>query len=545
MLWSLIKIVLFIGIIAALTWGAGYLIETGGGVTVAVGTIEFNLGPLQAAIALLVLLVALWLILKLASLGVAILKFLTGDETALTRWWNRNQERRGFEALADGLMALASGEGRAAMTKAAKAERYLKRPELTNLITAQAAEIAGDTKKAEEVYRRLLRDDRTRFVGVRGIMKQKLAEGETETAFKLAEKAFALKPRHEETQDVLLRLQADRGDWTGARQTLGAKLKYGLLPRNVHRRRDAVLALGEAKSIVEEGKSIEARETAIQANKLSPDLVPAAVMAAKSYIEQGQKKYAARVLSKAWNAQPHPDLAAAFAAIEPDESPSARLKRFQTLTKQHAAHPETRMLLAEMQIAAEDFAAARKAIGDLPETDPTARNLTIMAAIERGEGAQDSVIKGYLARAVTASRGPQWVCENCHNIPGAWVPVCPNCGAFDTLSWRVPPQGDEALPPGGAMLPLIVGKPEESDVAESDAVPLTGPASGAVHEPAASESAEPETTGDVIGSTPTSEEPAPPPPEKPAEVQTSAVIFDPPRPDVPPEPAAGEERKSG
>ena len=473
MLWSLIKFILFFGLIALLTWGAGYLIETGGGVRVAVGNVEFNLGPLQAVVAVFALLVVLWLILKLASLMVAVLKFLNGDETALSRWWNRSQERRGFEALADGLMALASGEGRMAMAKAAKAERYLKRPELTNLITAQAAEIAGDTKKAEEVYRRLLQDDRTRFVGVRGIMKQKLAQGDTETAYKLAERAFALKPRHEETQDVLLRLQADSGDWSGARTTLGAKLKYGTLPRDVHRRRDAVLALGEAKSIVAEGQSVEARETAIQANKLSPDLVPAAVMAADSYREQGQTKYAARVQTKAWTAQPHPDLAAAFAALEPDETPAQRVKRFQALTRHHPDNPETRLLKAELQIAAEDFPAARRAMGKLAETDPTARSLTIMAAIERGEGAEDSIVKGYLARAVTASRGPQWVCDNCHNIPGHWEPVCENCGAFDTMSWRVPPTREEPEAMTGAMIPMIVGEaaaePETVD-AEGEAV---------------------------------------------------------------------------
>ncbi len=66
----------------------------------------------------------------------------------------------------------------------------------------------------------MLTDERTRFVGVRGIMKQKLAEGDTDTAMKLAEKAFAMKPKHEETQDILLRLQAEHEDWTGARKTL-------------------------------------------------------------------------------------------------------------------------------------------------------------------------------------------------------------------------------------------------------------------------------------------------------------------------------------
>ena len=71
-------------------------------------------------------------------------------------------------------MALASGEGRTAMDKARKAERFLNKPELTNLLTAQAAELSGDKHKATEVYKRLLSDDSTRFVGVRGLMRQKL-----------------------------------------------------------------------------------------------------------------------------------------------------------------------------------------------------------------------------------------------------------------------------------------------------------------------------------------------------------------------------------
>src|SRR5690606_15876073 len=110
--------------------------------------------------------------------------------------------------LADGMMALASGDGRDALARAAAAERLLHRPVLTNLLTAPAAEMAGDRRKAIETYKLLLRDDRTRFVGVRGLMKQKLAEDDTETALKLAERAFALKPAHQDTQDTLLRLQA-------------------------------------------------------------------------------------------------------------------------------------------------------------------------------------------------------------------------------------------------------------------------------------------------------------------------------------------------
>ena len=281
MLWSLVKILVFVALVAAATLGASYLLDMEGGVRIAMAGVEINLSPIKAVIAAVLLVLAVWLFLKLFGLLIALLHFINGDETALSRYFDRNRERKGFDALSEGMMALASGEGRKAISKAAKAEKYLDRPELTTLLTAQAAEQIGDKARAEQAYRKLLGNEKTRFVGVRGIMKQKLDEGDTATAMALAEKAFALKPGHEEVQDTLLRLQAQKGDWKGARATLKAKLRHGSLPREVHRRRDAVLALSEAKGVIDEDASIDSREAAIEANKLSPDLIPAAVMAAE------------------------------------------------------------------------------------------------------------------------------------------------------------------------------------------------------------------------------------------------------------------------
>jgi HemY protein len=77
-----------------------------------------------------------------------------------------------------------------------------------------------------------------------------------------------------------------------------------------------------------------------------------------------------------------------------------------------------------------------------------------MAAIERGEGEDDAVVRGWLTRALSASRGPQWICDKCHEVNTVWQPTCEHCGGFDTLSWR------EARAGGGArttdILPLVV-----------------------------------------------------------------------------------------
>ncbi|MBT6864097.1 MAG: heme biosynthesis protein HemY [Planktomarina temperata] len=469
MLWSLIKILSFVAMVMLISFGAGRLMEAQGGVMIQYAGLELSFGALQAALLVLGLLVSFWLVLKLLGLVVALLRFINGDETALSRYFDRNRERRGFEALSDGLMALASGDGRDAMAKAKKADRLLNRPDLTNLIMAQAAVANGDRQTAKATYKKLLKDPKTRFVGTYGLLQQHLQDGDTEVALKLAEHAFALKPRHGETQDVLLKLQAGREDWRGERTTLTAKLKHGSLPKDVHKRRDAVFALSQSRDLRAEGKLEEAQTYAVEANRLAPGLVPAALLSAEGHREQKNVKQASRILRAAWQLAPHPDLAAGFAALAPDEASAARLKRFGQFTKGTKSHPETKMLMAELYVAMADFDAARQALGDLAKTDPTMRALTILAAIERGDGADDQSVRRLLTQAISAQRDPQWICDNCGHVHHDWEPVCLNCEAIDSITWKRPPMSEAVSP---EMLPLIVGHMARSD---EDFPPLLEP----------------------------------------------------------------------
>ena len=62
MLWTLLKIVLFICLVVAGTWGAGFLMEADGGIRVSVAGTEFTLGALESVIALVILMLAGWLL---------------------------------------------------------------------------------------------------------------------------------------------------------------------------------------------------------------------------------------------------------------------------------------------------------------------------------------------------------------------------------------------------------------------------------------------------------------------------------------------------
>ena len=469
MLWSSIKVLLFFGSICAIALVATYLLETDGGILITFSGVEFMLSPFQSAIVVILLIVTAWLLVKFLSFGVAVWKFMNGDETAFSRLTARNRQRKGEDALSDGLIALFSGDGRSAIRKVTRANKWLDRPELTNLLLAQAAEITGDTVTAEKSLKELLKNDATRFWGIRGLMKQKIVEGKTDVAAKLAKEAFQVNPKHEQTQDILLRLQIQSQDWGGARETLNAKLKYGFLPRAVHQRRDAILAISEVRDQIDNDQSIQAEEMVLEANRKSPDLIPAAVMAAQLHINKGKLKLAARVLKKAWDAQPHPELASVFAKIVPNETPQARIKRFTTLTQSHPEHLETRLVVAELYLSAREFQQARKALENI-DIHIDARVLTIIAAIERGKGAPDHVVKGWLAKALSAPGGPQWVCDECQNVHTSWTPICKRCESFDTLSWVAPPAPEVSTSTGVEMLPLIVGDIDNSMVEKNEKI---------------------------------------------------------------------------
>jgi HemY protein len=488
MLWSVLKIILFVALAAALAFGVLWIVDQPGEVRVAFAGREFALTPIAALVALLVLLALALVILKIVGFIIALFRFLLGDETAISRYFSRRRERRGFEALADGLVALAAGDAKNATRKAQKAERLLARPDVTRIVGAQAAELAGDDQRAYEYYKAMLESDRTRFVGVKGLMHKKLAAGDTDTALALAKKAFALRPDNPGVLTALFDLQSKKEDWAGARETMNASMHARLLPRDVGTRRDAVLSLADARAAFAEGNETRGNAAALQANKLAPTLIPAAALAAEVHARTGYKRKAKKVVLGAWSANPHPELAQAFAAIEPTETPAERRTRFGMLITANPDHPESRLLSAELALADEDFPAARKALGDLAEREPTTRSLALMAAIERGQGAPDAVVRGWLAKALGASRGPQWVCGKCSHVHSGWVPVCEECGAFDTQNWKLPPHAEDPRIAGSATLPLLVGRDEDrgaQDDAETVRATADAQASGSAPDGAA------------------------------------------------------------
>ncbi|MEM7213200.1 MAG: heme biosynthesis HemY N-terminal domain-containing protein [Pseudomonadota bacterium] len=311
-----------------------------------------------------------------------------------------------MDALSIGLVAIASGDAMTAQKKAKIAEKSLQRPELTRLLNAQAAELSGDSARAETYYKALMSDETTAFAGAQGLLGRAMAEDDTDRALKLAEHAHELMPKNALAMETLYTLQSQKFDWAGARRTVQEQKRYGLLPKDDAIKREAALVYAQSEDAERDGNAESARKLSVEAARMDPSNVEAVSGAVGHLLEDGSKRAASKLIVEAWRIQPHPKLAAAYAAVEPDEAPAARRRRFQTLFAFHPDSDEVQFLRAELALVDEDWTGARKAIEDLRETEPSARSCAVFAAIARGEGQPDYVVQGWLARGLGAPRTP-------------------------------------------------------------------------------------------------------------------------------------------
>src|SRR5262249_7476966 len=144
--------------------------------------------------------------------------------------------------------------------------------------------------------------------------------------------------------------------WAGAAPLLTHATKLKALPEAEARRRRAVLAAERAESAA----PAEACAAAKEAVKLAPDLAPAPARLAQLWLKLGKPRKAAKLLQEGWRNGPHPDLAGAYAALEPEESAFAGFRRFAGLAELAPDHRESRLALGECALAAELWAEARK-----------------------------------------------------------------------------------------------------------------------------------------------------------------------------------------
>ena len=414
------------------------------------GVVRISLPGQEMRLSIGVAVLLVVLLATFAFFGLRIIAFFSNIPGAFSRMTRSRRERQGYLALTRGMIAAAAGDLPQARLFQRKADALLEGPPLALLLAAQTAQLGGDEKAVAQAYNELLTAPDTAFLGLRGLYTQAIRNGAHDEALSFAERAFALKPRTPWVVHALFDLAAARRDWVKAEEALDAQVKAGVLDAGVVRRRRAVVLAASAKDALATGDKDVAQQRAYEATGLAPGLAPAAMMAARLYLERGRTWKAAGVIESAWAQAPHPELAEIYAGVKPQEHPEARLVRLESLVLLNPDHPEARVLKAATRLKRRDAAGAREALMPLLDPVATTRVSAMMADICEAEG--DVVAaQGWRERALNAPPDGCWACARCGEGVASWDANCPGCGGFDTLAWRAPKaERLERLPAPGA-----------------------------------------------------------------------------------------------
>ena len=208
MLGRIVFVLIILGVILAGAFAMNFLVEEPGTITLDYGDRIYELSLFPAAILLVGIILAIMLAVTAVRFLIALLRFIAGDTDALGGFWTKRRQRAGLQALSTSMVAMAAGDTATATKKAKLAERKLMQPNLTRLINAQAAEMAGDTSRAETYFKALMAEPATAFVGAQGLLGHAMADGDTDRALRLAAHAKELKPKDQGTLETLYSLQS-------------------------------------------------------------------------------------------------------------------------------------------------------------------------------------------------------------------------------------------------------------------------------------------------------------------------------------------------
>ena len=491
------RIILFLVLIALAAAGAAWVADQS-------GDVALSWGGWRVQTSLPVFALALGMTIVAAMLAWAILRGLWRTPQRIKRARRERRQARGRHAITQGLLAIGHGDSNAARLHANAARRHAAHDPLALLLHAQSAQLDGDREGAQRAFRAMAEREDTRLLGLRGLFIEAQRADDPVAAVMIAEEALKLAPASTWASQALLGFRCARGDWSGALTILDNNLAAGLIDKATYRRQRGVLLTARALELENVDRDLS-RESAMEAVKLAPTLVPAAVLASKYQTEAHQIRRSMRIVEAAWLAQPHPDLADAYAHVKLGDSARQRLVRVETLAAKAPGHVEGALAVARAAIDATDYVRARAALAPFIAA-PTQRVAMLMAEIERTEHGDGGKARTWTLRAVRALHDPVWTADG--YVSDRWRPVSPVSGRLDAFQWQTP---------------LAALPSDKNAVLESSAFEeamLAAPPPRRVEPPAEVAAAQDNSPAAAV-------EPVPPPPAPPAEPApvTPAPLF--------------------
>ena len=423
----MVRIILFLLLIALAAAGAAWVAEQPGDVA-----LSWRAWRVETSLPVFVL--GLSVATVAAMLAWSILRGLWRTPHRIRHRRHEKRRARGRHAITHGLLAVGHGDSAKARAHAEIARRHAEHDPLALLLYAQSAQLDGDRDGAQRAFRAMAEREDTRLLGLRGLFIEAQRADDPHAAQAIAEQTLKVSSGSTWAAQAVLGFRCAGGDWSGALSILDNNLASGLIDKPAYRRQRAVLLTARAYELENHDRDLS-RESVMEAVKLAPTLVPAAVLASKFLSEANQVRRSMRIVEAAWLAHPHPDLADAYAHVKLGDSARQRLVRIETLAAKAPGHFESALAMARAAIDASEFARAREVLAPFIAA-PTQRVAMLMAEIERTEHGDSGRARAWTRRAVRALHDPVWTADG--YVSDVWRAVSPVTGRLDAFEWKTP-----------------------------------------------------------------------------------------------------------
>src|SRR4051812_859328 len=265
----MIRIILFLLLIALGAAGAAWVAEQTGDFVLTWGTLRIKTTlPVFVLISGVVVVAALMLW--------SILRGLWQIPGEVKRSRRERRHARGRHAITQGLLAIGHGDSSAARGHAEVARKLAAHDPLALLLHAQSAQLDGDRDSAQRAFRAMAERPDTRLLGLRGLFIEAQRADDPVAAVMVAEEALKLSPSSSWASHAVLGFCCAKGDWAGALKILDNNQSAGLIDKATYRRQRGVLLTARALELEKVDRDLS-RESVMEAVKLAPTLVPAAV----------------------------------------------------------------------------------------------------------------------------------------------------------------------------------------------------------------------------------------------------------------------------
>jgi len=425
----MLRLFLYLALIAPLAWGAAWIADHPGEVQIdALGfRIEMSLGALLAFFALAVM------------VCLAVFFTVRFFVTLPSRLRHGNLQRRhaqGLEALTMAMSALAVADYSGADRFIKKARGALGPAPATSLLSAQLAHAKGQREEAREHLDVMLQSPQTRQVALHGMIEQSMRDKKPDQAIIYAKESWKLLPKDRWLSLVLINLHTRLRRWDDALEVIRKARSHGAITRADAHRYRGIIAFERARLAYELHTLDKALKLVRESVKLEPDFAPSQKLLVTILAERNEWKACIRSISHFWHT--HPD--GEYITILLDHfahEPSARLlKRFERLAKTNPDHIESHLAMAECAIYLSQWERARESLRLALAMRESPRAYALLAEVERGEHRNESKANDWLQQAVGAPKDSAWHCTRCGYTHQQWQLHCPECESFDSFAWQ-------------------------------------------------------------------------------------------------------------